>query len=65
MQQTAETTMVMHGQCVLCSGQRGFHADAHCPKIAADAGYTPLVAVARAHHLPATPPASAAYPHAT
>jgi hypothetical protein len=65
MQQAAETTMVMHGQCVLCSGQRAFYAYARYSRIAAHAGHTPLVAVARAHHLPATPPASAAYPHAT
>jgi hypothetical protein len=65
MQPGARTAMAMHGQCVLCSGQRDFHANARCQGIAADAGHTPLVAEPRTDHLPAAPPAGAAHPHAT
>jgi hypothetical protein len=55
----------MHGECVLCSGQRDFHAYARKQGIASDAGYTPLVAEPRTDHLPAAPLARAADPHST
>jgi len=46
---------------VLCSGHRGFDADARCQRIAAAAGHEALVSRARAEHLPSAASARAAY----